>query len=152
MHQQLVGKRPPAALTVCWGLFGPYVDNLPQSPVSPPSPRAPVRPCSLFPVPGDDACAPQLDELRKVLGEVQGIVNYGTVNTTGEAQAQGSAGMPRFSRQAYGLGGRHMERGIPCAPALLATCQAEPACQNNGAGGINHLLKCCSCNQCGCVS
>ena len=49
-----------------------------------------------------------------MLGEVQGIVNYGTVGTTGE-------------RQAYGLGGRHMERGVPCANALLATCQAEPA-------------------------
>lgn len=35
---------------------------------------------------GDETCSAQLDELRKLLVDVQGIVNYGTFDMTGKNQ------------------------------------------------------------------
>lgn len=77
-----------------------------------------------------DSCTTQLEALQKLLVEVQGVVNYGSFNTTGDHHPRGHlTGTPVPCL----LTAMHVVLGIGCPPhcscALPTARVACPACR-----------------------
>lgn len=72
-----------------------------------------------------DSCASQLEQLHKLLVEVQGIVNYGSFNTTGRSIVWALrlwANTHLYSKPAQGEGGGVTHGCAPCGPTVSLCC------------------------------